>query len=200
MDKEKYSEDKKKKLILISSVATLVASSLVLLFFLFIYEKEEAPQEVEKPKVWDVTKIPTELELDELMQPGVVKFYGEDESRGLNEEEELRTIFDTKISFVERFSLDATDRMVYTAMAFQRNPYAIKESHKLNGGVGDTVRELPDETSIDLAEVVQVYDDISLYGSRENPALFTVEGWCNGEWFTEDVDLMQWYEMNNYFQ
>lgn len=149
---------------------------------------------------FDPNLIPTYEELNRVMGRAVEDLYGDTYEEVMSADSVPTVkIPNTQITFKADEVGDAADTMAITAMAFVRNPYAKSDDHpvplkSLIGDTDGTVRSLPDGSKIDLATVVQNYSDLKLFVNRDDSTKVTVEGYCNGDYFTESINLMGLYE------
>lgn len=194
---------KNKKLLLIIVSSSLLIAILVLAFFLIATPKD-TPKEKEKVEdAWydvpfDPNVMPTYHQVVEIMDRAITDTFGEeywDEPFS----DKMEFIEGTQISFDPTDFTDSRDRMAMMALAFQSNPYAITEDmpHALQkiAGISDgSVREMPDGTSIDLANLVEEYTDMKYFNNREIPTRVKIEGYRNNEWFEDVVDLSAMYQ------
>ena len=190
----------------------LIAATVTILVILVVYiispnssdsEDGDGSDEGDKGRgeVYIPNGIPSYTSLSEVMNDAVKDLYGDKyEDLMVVDNGDYVHIPNTQITFNRNEVGDALDTMAVTAMAFVRNPYAKHDDHPvpiktLTGEAGDTVRTLPDGTSIDLSQVVQNYTDLKIYVDRQDPSSITVKGYCNGEYFTEGVSLLGLYEL-----
>lgn len=141
---------------------------------------------VEEEFTFDLDMIPTYEELGEMMNTRLEEIYGMDYEALVTKNADLIKIPGTKITFPTTEVGDAVDLMAVTAMALQRNPYAMKPEE-------DTIRELPDGTQLVMATLVENYTGLRKYESSVDPSTVKYTGYVNGKAFEEDVDLVDWY-------
>ncbi|MFF2798133.1 hypothetical protein [Lysinibacillus xylanilyticus] len=189
-------KEKKQKIIIVSlSVLGVALVGVIVAMFLGIIKFDQAPGKKEEDDyVFDPSLIPTYPELSEVMTKAVKDIYGSKyEDLVENNSTDIITIPGTNITFPELYTSDSVDMMAMTLMAYTRNPYVDGVPKDLKQGAGESVKEMPDGTMIDLAGLVQQYTEIRYFTDRDNPSKISLEGYCNGEFFTESVDLMSTY-------
>lgn len=198
-------EDRKKHLFIITGIAAL---GIVLMFgaaFLimhYLFESSET-KPVTEDKSWsevpfDTRFVPTNAQMDQIMSRAEDDIYGEDYWDQLEDNNTILMIPGTQISFDTNDMFDSITTVAFTVMAFQNNPYALSKDHpealrKLIGTTNGSVREFPDGTSIDLANLAEDYTEIKTSAEIDNPAHINMTGYRNGDWFEVDVDLSKVY-------
>ena len=148
------------------------------------YDKGEQEVNEDKPP-YDFTVPPTYLEVRDTMDKIVEGLYGQ-EFYDYVEENDVIKIPDTQIYFNSYEVSDPIELMGVHIMSMTRNPYAFMENE-------DTVRELPDGTEIDLGALVEEYTQLQFSVDRNNPCYMVIQGYSNGDWFEEYVDLSSLY-------
>lgn len=193
MEKE-FKDPRGNKVVILVAVicAVLVVSFIAFLFFK--YKSDETEKEkvddkevVIEPIEYDPSIPITKVDLNKVMDKAVEEIYGTD-FYTLVESEEVINLPNTEM-YLESWEVnDALDLMTLHAVAVQRNPYAFIDDKELS------VRELPDGTDINLGMIFEEFTELKFGYDKETPALAQVQGYSNGEWFMEDIDLTTWYE------
>lgn len=196
---------KKDRKLLLIIVGTGLAMVLIMLAIFYITKdsKDSAVEEEKVEDAWydvpfDPNVMPTYHQVEEIMARAVTDIFGE-EVWEREYTEEMEFIEGTQISFDPSDFTDSRDRIAMMALAFQSNPFAITEEQpyalqKIAGNLEGSVRELPDGTAIDLANLVEEYTDMKYFNNREVPTRVKIEGYRNNEWFEDVVDLHDIYQ------
>ena len=188
---EEFKDPRRNKIVITIAIVCALFVVLFIAYLTLSYTSDKAELEKEKDKEQVVKmeydpSIPiTRTDLMTVMGTAVEDIYGVDYSTLV--EDEVINIPDTEIYYESVYVNNPIDVMALHALAVKRNPYAF-----VNEGE-DTVRQLPDGTEIDLADYLQEYSSFSIGESEETPAYIDIEGYENGNWFNEQIDLTEWY-------
>lgn len=196
-------KDKKLLFIIIGSGLGVVLMLLAIFFITkdsgeLADKKKEPVEDAWYDVPFDPNSIPTYQQMEEIMARAVEDTFGK-EYWDREFTEEMEFIEGTQISFDPSDFTDSRDRMAMMALAFQSNPFAISDAQphalqKIAGNLEGSVRELPDGTAIDLGNLVEEYTDMTYFNNREVPTRVKIEGYRNGEWFEDLVDLSDMYQ------
>ena len=190
---DEFQDDSKWKIIVFAIAIILFVA--VLIYFFMFKDKQDAKdeqgindgeEEISQKPEYDPSIPPTYLELKDVMDRVVKDVYGAN-FYDYMEEHEVVNIPDTQIYFESFEVSDSIDLMAVHLMSMKRNPYAFEETES-------TIRELPDGREIDLGAIKEEYSNLQYSVDRNNPSYVWIEGYSNGTWFEEEIDLSSVYE------
>lgn len=129
-----------------------------------------------------VGEIPTPSDVAIISKKLVKEVWG-DTFENLSEKEVL-VLPHSGVTFVEPVITNNVDLAVMTVLAYTENPY-------LQADVGDTKRDLPNGTTIDMRLLKMEYSNLQFYGYSDDTSKYLIKGKVNGEYFEKSVDLVK---------
>lgn len=177
-----------KQLALVLGSILLVGALIITTMIILQHQRDSDNQKEEEAKIiqkGDITGVATPEQVEQISQQVVKKIYGKTYTDLYPDGSPDNVVLpNSGVTFSNYYVANERELAILSILAYKQNWALSEEDTK-------TTLDFADGQEVDLKLQKMDYTGMQIYGYSDDPAFFRVEGYCNGIFFNENVDMLK---------